>query len=327
MAVAQTRRVHFAKKLIDETELPMTEVAMASGFGSIRRFNATFQKLYGRAPGDLRRSTARERGRNEAGVYTFRLGYRPPYNWAAMIGFLAARAIPGVERIRIEEYRRTISLDGRTGYISVRPVFAKNVLELRIEFPEPAALFRIVERVRNIFDLRADPAEIDEHLRRDARLEWMVKDRPGMRVPGCWDGFEIAVRAILGQQVSVKGATTMAGRLVAEFGGGDLFPAAGALADADLTSIGLTKQRAHSIRELARAGVSFDASLGLESFEEKMTKLPGIGPWTAQYIAMRIGEPDAFPAGDLYLKSFVKESEAWRPWRAYAAMYIWSQPK
>jgi AraC family transcriptional regulator of adaptative response / DNA-3-methyladenine glycosylase II len=159
----------------------------------------------------------------------------------------------------------------------------------------------------------------------------MVRDRAGMRVPGCWDGFEIAVRAILGQQVSVKGATTMAGRLVAEFGGGNIFPAAEALADADLTRIGLTKQRAHSIREVAsavaRREVSFDASLGLEAFEEAMTKLPGIGPWTAQYIGMRIGEPDAFPAGDLYLKSFVKESEAWRPWRAYAAMYIWSQPK
>jgi AraC family transcriptional regulator of adaptative response / DNA-3-methyladenine glycosylase II len=331
VAVAQTRRVHFAKKLIDETELPMTEVAMASGFGSIRRFNATFQKLYGRTPGDLRRSTARERVANEAGGYTFRLGYRPPYNWAAMIGFLAPRAIPGVETISMEEYRRTISLDERAGFISVRPVFAKNFLELRIEFPEPGALFRIVERVRNIFDLRADPAEVDEHLRRDRRLEGMVKDRAGMRVPGCWDGFEIAVRAILGQQVSVKGATTMAGRLVAEFGGGNIFPAPGALADADLTSIGLTKQRAYSIRELAsavdRGEVSFDASLGLETFEEKMTALAGIGPWTAQYIAMRIGEPDAFPAGDLYLKSFVKESEAWRPWRAYAAMYIWSQPK
>jgi AraC family transcriptional regulator, regulatory protein of adaptative response / DNA-3-methyladenine glycosylase II len=327
VAVAQTRRVHFAKKLIDETELPMTEVAMASGFGSIRRFNATFQKLYGRTPGDLRRSTARERSANEAGVYTFRLGYRPPYNWGAMIGFLGARAIPGVETISIEEYRRTISLDGRTGFISVRQVFAKNYLDLRIEFPEPAALFRIVERVRNIFDLRADPAEVDGHLRRDARLKAMVRDRAGIRVPGCWDGFEIAVRAILGQQVSVKGATTMAGRLVAEFGGGNIFPTAEALADADLARIGLTKQRAHSIRELARSGVSFDASLGPEAFEEAMTKLPGIGAWTAQYIAMRIGEPDAFPAGDLYLKSFAKESAAWRPWRAYAAMYIWSQPK
>ncbi len=327
VAVAQTRRVHFAKKLIDETELPMTEVAMASGFGSIRRFNATFQKLYGRTPGDLRRATARERKDGEAGVYTFRLGYRPPYNWASIIGFLAPRAIPGVEKITLDEYRRNILMDGKAGSISVRPVFAKHYLELRIEFPEPAALFRIVERVRNIFDLRADPADVDEHLRRDGRLAPMVRDRAGMRVPGCWDGFEIGVRAILGQQVSVKGATTMAGRLVAEFGR-DNFPTAEALADADLGRIGLTKQRAHSIRQLASAvalgEVSFDASRGLEAFEEGMKKLPGIGPWTAQYIAMRIGEPDAFPSGDLYLKKFGKESDAWRPWRAYAAMYIWS---
>ncbi len=332
IAVAQTRRVHFAKKLIDETELPMTQVAMASGFGSIRRFNATFQKLYGRTPVDLRRSTARERNGNEAGVYTFRLGYRPPYNWASIIGFLGPRAIPGVETITLDEYRRSISLDGNSGFISVRNIVAKNHLELRIEFPEPAALFRIVERVRNIFDLRADPADVDEHLRRDSRLKPIVQAHAGMRVPGCWDGFEIGVRAILGQQVSVKGATTMAGRLAAEFGKahGDarVFPSPDALSEADLTRIGLTKARAHSIRELASAvarnEVSFDASLGLEAFEEGMKKLPGVGPWTAQYIAMRIGEPDAFPSGDLYLKKFGKESEAWRPWRAYAAMYIWS---
>lgn len=332
VAVAQTRRVHFAKKLIDETELPMTQVAMASGFGSIRRFNATFQTLYGRTPGDLRRSTARERTGSEAGVYTFRLGYRPPYNWTSIIGFLAPRAIPGVETITIEEYRRTISLDGSAGFISVRPVFTKHILQLRIEFPEPSALFRIVERVRNIFDLRADPADVDGHLLRDSRLKLKVQENAGMRVPGCWDGFEIAVRAILGQQVSVKGATTMAGRLAAEFGSqlcaARVFPSADVLADADLARIGLTKQRAHSIRELAsavaRGEVSFDASLSLETFEGKMTKLPGIGPWTAQYIAMRIGEPDAFPSGDLYLRNFAKESEAWRPWRAYAAMYLWN---
>ncbi len=332
VAVAQTRRVHFAKKLIDETDLPMTQVAMAAGFGSIRRFNATFQNLYGRAPVDLRRATARERNGREAGVYTFRLGYRPPYNWPAIIGFLSPRAIPGVETITLDEYQRGIALDGKAGSISVRPVFAKHCLELRIEFPETAALFRIVERVRNIFDLRADPADIDEHLQRDSRLRPIVQSLAGMRVPGCWDGFEIAVRAILGQQVSVKGATTLAGRLAAGFGRtiGDarLFPEAEALADADLTSIGLTKQRAHSIRALAsavaRREISFDASLGLESFEEKLTRLPGIGPWTAQYIAMRTGEPDAFPSGDLYLRKFAKESEAWRPWRAYAAMYIWN---
>lgn len=326
VAIAQTRRVHFAKKLIDETDLPMTQVAMASGFGSIRRFNATFQNLYGRPPRELR--AARARVSQEAGVYTLRLSYRPPYNWASIIGFLMPRAIPGVETISPEEYRRTISLDGHAGAISVRHAPESRHLELRIEFPEPTLLFRIVERVRDIFDLRADPAEVDGHLARDPGLELAVRHRAGMRVPGCWDGFEIAVRAILGQQVSVKAATTMAGRLVAEFGASSIFPAAEDLADADLARIGLTKQRAHSIRELAAAvakrDVSFDASQGLEEFEETITKLPGIGPWTAQYIALRIGEPDAFPSGDLYLKKFANSSNAWRPWRAYAAMYIWS---
>ena len=257
-----------------------------------------------------------------------RLGYRPPYNWTSIIGFLGQRAIPGVETITVEEYRRTISLEGHAGVISVRPIPKSHHLELRIEFPEPTLLFRIVERVRNIFDLRADPTDVDEHLACDSDLKATVRKFAGMRVPGCWDGFEIAVRAILGQQVSVKAATTMAGRIVAAFGQANIFPAAEALADADLTQIGLTKARAHSIREVAaavaRGEVSFDASRGLEHFEQKMVSLPGIGPWTAQYIAMRIGEPDAFPAGDLYLKKFVKSSDAWRPWRAYAAMYIWS---
>jgi AraC family transcriptional regulator of adaptative response / DNA-3-methyladenine glycosylase II len=326
VAIAQTRRVHFAKKLIDETELPMTQVAMASGFGSIRRFNTTFQNLYGRSPRELRKLRARPN--REPGVYTFRLGYRPPYNWASIIGFLAPRAIPGVETITPEEYRRTISLEGHAGAIAVTHRPQHRALELRIEFPEPALLFRIVERVRNIFDLRADPSEVDSHLARDPLLKAAVRGRAGLRVPGCWSGFEIAVRAILGQQVSVKAATTMAGRIVAEFGSKSIFPEADALADADLARIGLTKQRAHSIRELAKAvaggELTFDASRGLEHFEETIVKLPGIGPWTAQYVGMRIGEPDAFPSGDLYLKQFAASQEAWRPWRAYAAMYIWS---
>ena len=165
------------------------------------------------------------------------------------------------------------------------------------------------------------------HLEKDARLKDILKRHPGLRVPGCWDGFEIAVRAVLGQQVSVKGATTLAGRLAAEFGSGIYFPTASALADADLGRIGLTKKRAETIREMAcavvRGELVFDGSLELDLFEEKMTALPGIGPWTAQYIAMRLGEPDAFPGGDLYLRDAARGADAWRPWRAYAAMYWW----
>jgi AraC family transcriptional regulator of adaptative response / DNA-3-methyladenine glycosylase II len=335
VAVAQTRRVHFAKKLIDETDLSMTQVAMAAGFGSVRRFNATFQALYGRTPGDLRKASARERNAQESGHYSFVLPYRPPYDWESLMGFLAPRATPGVETVTASEYRRTISLDGAAGTISVRPVSGKHQLQLQIRFPEPAALFRIVERVRRMFDLGADPAEVAGHLRSSPRLKTVVRAYPGLRLPGCWDGFEIAVRAILGQQVSVKAATTMAGRVAAGFGvamlevDGVLFPPPAALANADLTRIGLTRQRANSIRALAlaveRGEIAFDGALDPQRFEQSITTIPGIGPWTAQYIAMRLGEPDAFPAGDLYLRGYAHDAARWRPWRAYAAMYIWKQ--
>ena len=328
VAVAQTRRVHFAKKLIDETSLPLTQVAMAAGFGSIRRFNATFHELYGRTPRELRKSNTQSP--HEPGVYTFRLGFRPPYDWGSLAAFLAARAIPGVETVDEEEYRRTIFADGKPGAIAVRRA-EKNNLELRIHYPDPAPLFRIVERVRKIFDLGADPQEVASHLKRDARLKPIVRAFPGLRVPGCWDGFEMAVRAILGQQVSVKGASTLAGRVAAAFGvpfdGGFLFPTADVLAEADLAPVGLTRQRAQSIRGLAAAvalgNVPFDGSLEPDEFERTITQISGIGPWTAQYIAMRLGEPDAFPGGDLYLRPVAHEAESWRPWRAYAAMYFW----
>ena len=232
VAVAQTRRVHFAKKLIDETRLPMTQIAMAAGFGSIRRFNATFQNLYGRTPRELRLANERGRERSRSRAhYTFRLGYRPPYDWDSLVEFLA-------------DARHSRRRDGDAGAVSPdafpwmaareasrsRRLQDRNYLELQIRYPDPAALFRIVERVRRIFDVGADPAEVGAHLKQDARLKPVVRAHPGLRVPGCWDGFEMSVRAILGQQVSVKGASTMAGRVAAEFGyrrsrNGVLFPA------------------------------------------------------------------------------------------------------
>jgi AraC family transcriptional regulator of adaptative response / DNA-3-methyladenine glycosylase II len=335
VAVAQTRRVHFAKKLIDETNLTMAQIAMAAGFGSIRRFNATFQNLYERPPVDLRRAAARDRVDCEAGHYTLRIGYRPPYDWSSLVDFLAVRATPGVETVTPGEYRRNISLDGIQGAIAIRPVRGKNSLELDIWYPNPAALFRIVERTRRIFDVGADPAEVAGQLGKDPALERSVRAHPGLRVPGCWDGFELAVRAILGQQVSVKGATTMAGRLASAFGepahdgAGVQFPDVNALAQADLTTIGLTRRRAASIRDLAAAvaqgTIAFDGRLDADQFEKSVIAIPGIGPWTAQYVAMRLGEPDAFPSGDLYLRHLGARAEAWRPWRAYAAMHLWKE--
>jgi AraC family transcriptional regulator of adaptative response / DNA-3-methyladenine glycosylase II len=346
VAVAQTRRLHFAKKLIDETALPMVQVAFSAGFGSIRRFNATFQSLYRRSPRELRRlgpKAVEERAPNE---YRFRLAFRPPYEWEALIAFLAPRATPGVETVTRDVYKRTIALDGETGCLEARPVKGKPLLELRVHFPDTKALFRILERVRLMFDIGADPEEINRHLRKDPLLAELVARRPGLRVPGAWDGFELAVRAVLGQQVTVKGATTLAGRLAEAFGertpAGLLFPAADALANADYRGIGLTGARAQTLRELARAvsggRIAFDGAGGLDSFVEQITEIRGIGAWTAQYIAMRaLGEPDAFPAGDLGLLRAVaarngrmtkseleRRAEAWRPWRAYAAMQLWT---
>jgi AraC family transcriptional regulator of adaptative response / DNA-3-methyladenine glycosylase II len=346
VAVAQTRRLHFAKKLIDETTLPMTQVAFSAGFNSVRRFNATFRTLYGRSPRDLRRVGPRIRKPESLHEYCFRLAFRPPYEWDALISFLKPRAIPGVESITARSYRRTIALDGADGFLEVRPLDGLPALEVWVHFVDPRALLKILERVRRIFDLGADPGEITRHLRRDPWLARMVAQRPGLRIPGAWDGFEMAVRAVLGQQVTVKGATTLAGRLVEAFGRrsdhGLLFPGPDALANADYRCIGLTEKRGETLRELARAAcagtISFDGTPSLDSFVTNLAAIPGIGDWTAHYVAMRaLGEPDAFPAGDLVLlravsrltgsataKSLRERSEAWRPWRSYAAMHLWT---
>ena len=217
MAVAQTRRLHFAKKLIDETNLPMDQVALASGFGCVRRFNAGIRNVYHRTPTQIRR-LARRTEIQPDNHYLFRLHFRPPYHWQAMLDFLAARATPGVEVVDGGIYRRTISLHGRDGYFEVALAEGRDALLLRIAFSDPQSLFFIVERVRSMFDLNADWAAIVENLRSDPVLSPSVEADPGIRVPGCWNGFELAVRAILGQQITVKGATAIAGRMASRFG-------------------------------------------------------------------------------------------------------------
>jgi len=348
IAVAQTRRLHFAKKLIDETGLPMTRIAFAAGFRSIRRFNATFRLLYNRSPRELRRLGPRAEDAGTPDEYRFRLSYRPPYDWQALVAFLSPRATPGVESVSLQCIRRTISADGKCGFLEVRPLEGIPCLELRVHFPDPQALLAILERARRMFDLGADPAEIARHLRKDPMLAAAVAQRPGLRVPGAWDGFELAVRSVLGQQVTVKGASTLAGRLAAKFGEqseyGRLFPTPAALAEADLESIGLTRARARTLRELACAAgsgrMSFEGAGNPDSFAAELRTIPGIGAWTAAYVVMRaLGEPDAFPAGDLGLlraagkaegrltaRELERRSAAWRPWRAYAAMHLWMMP-
>ena len=344
-AVAQTRRLHFAKKLIDETRLPMTEVAVASGFGCVRRFNAAIRKVYQRTPTHIR-GLARQAALQPEDQYLFRLRFRPPYHWNGMMAFLGARATPGIEVVAGDCYRRSIALGANHGDLEVSFDEANQSLLLRVRFGDPRSLFLITERVRSMFDVNADWWAIVKCLRADPALARRLEAAPGLRVPGCWSGFELAIRAILGQQVTVKGATVLAGRLVKELGQQHaagpglthLFPTAKALAEADLRSIGLPRARAETLRVLAqrvRDGIiSFEGVVDIEGLMTRLEEIPGIGPWTAQYVAMRaLGEPDAFPTGDLGLLralklegagALEKRATAWRPWRAYAAMYLWS---
>ena len=351
IAVAQTRRVLLAKQLIHETTLPMAEVAMASGFNSVRRFNETFQQLFGRAPASLRR--IRERGKREAGALSVHLAYRPPYDWDAMLSFLAARAIPGVERVLDNVYRRSIAIGAASGVLSVAPA-DRNRVNVTVRFPNMAALPSIIARVRRVFDLAADPDMIGAHLAQDPVLAPLVAARPGLRVPGAWDGFELAVRAIFGQQITVPAATKLLGKLVLAHGavlpeemrGVDglthVFPSPACLAGVDL-GLGMPRARLTAVTSLATALVAdpaiFSPGAGLDAAIAKLRALPGIGEWTAQYIAMReLREPDAFPAADIGLmralatpdgrrptpSELLTLAERWRPWRAYAALHLWA---
>jgi AraC family transcriptional regulator of adaptative response / DNA-3-methyladenine glycosylase II len=352
VAVAQTRRILFAKALLTDTGLSMTEVALAAGFGSVRRFNAVMQATYRRPPNALRRSA--KAAPDGAGV-TLRLPFSPPYDWEAMIGFLAPRAIAGVEQVDAERYRRSFILGDARGAVEVRPASGKSHLLAAIHTSDVAVLARVVARLRRLFDLDADITAIDAHLSADPRLAPLVSARPGLRVPGAWDGFELAVRAILGQQVSVQAACTFAGRLASAHGEQlrlaqapdgwphRLFPTPEAVAATDLTAIGLTRARAARLAGLARAMIEDrDLLRAYQTLDEtlaRLTALPGVGPWTAQYIAMRaLREPDAFPASDLGLMramqgpqglpspaQLLAMAEIWRPWRAYAAMRLWLQ--
>jgi AraC family transcriptional regulator of adaptative response / DNA-3-methyladenine glycosylase II len=281
-------------------------------------------------------------------AYVFRLDFRPPYNWKRLLEFLAARATPGVEAVQDGRYRRSISLSGGHGILEVSFEEQKNELAACVQFDDPRSLLFIIERARAMFDLNADWSVIAKTLRADPALARAVDAEAGLRVPGGWNGFELTVRAILGQQVSVKGATTLAGRIAEAFGRRfppaegltHLFPTPEVLADADLTRIGLTAARARTVRALARAvcdrTISFDGVVDLGALRARLCEVPGIGKWTAEYVAMRaLCDPDAFPAGDLHLRrkaggcterELERRSESWRPWRAYATMLLWQAP-
>jgi AraC family transcriptional regulator of adaptative response / DNA-3-methyladenine glycosylase II len=358
--LVMTQRVLFAKKLLRETDLPISQIAFASGFGSIRRFNAAFRKRVARTPSAFRRPGQRNRNPAADGaLFQCRLSlpYRPPFDWSAMLAFYGARAIPGVERVTAGTYRRTIRIEADDGERSSHGIIAMAhakkapALELSVSLTDSRDLILVVERVRRMFDLDANMAAIHAVLGADPVLAETVANHPGLRLPGSWDPFETAVRAVVGQQISVKGARTILGRLVARHGRvfkgradfqlTHFFPDAVALSAARLEAMGMPTRRATTLNQLSAAvaagEICFEVRGELADFIARMRRLPGIGDWTAQYIAMRaLGEPDAFPAADLGIiralarggerpspKAVAALAERWRPWRAYAAIQLW----
>ncbi|HEX5304698.1 MAG TPA: AlkA N-terminal domain-containing protein [Dyella sp.] len=348
LSVHTTRRLLFAKQLLTETAMPVTEVALAAGFGSLRRFNAAFAQANRLAPRELRRQPRAPVG----APLMLRLGYRPPYDFTALLAFLRGRALPGVEAVDERGYARVFGDPAAPSWLrlSACPP-GEHALKLELHGVAPAQLLGVVTRLRRMFDLDASPQAIAAVFKRDAVLGPLAKKRPGQRLPGGWDGFEIAVRAVLGQQVSVAAARTLASRVVQRFGTPlveaplpgleRIFPTPAQLADADLGALGITQARAATIRAVAQAlldgRIDFRPEQPLDTFVERWVALPGIGAWTAHYMAMRaLSHSDAFPAADLILRraaapgaeelttrALEQRAEAWRPWRAYAVMHLW----
>jgi AraC family transcriptional regulator of adaptative response / DNA-3-methyladenine glycosylase II len=349
--IASTRRVHFARNLLDQTDLPITKIASYSGFESIRQFNHAMLTTFGMSPTELRKLRSGMKTMAGQGGITVYLPYRPPFDWHSIIRFLMARATPGTEIIEEGCYRRTIEIKGQAGEIEVRPEPDESHLRVRVTLPSYEQLMLVAERVRRIFDLGADPLQITNHLGQDSRLGEMLRARPGLRVPGVWDAFELAVHAVLGQQLTFVDAKPVIARLVRAFGRPiktadqrltHLFPRPEVLATADLSSFGMPPARAETLRALARATCQGKLNpavcKSLDDIISRLCAIPGMGLRRANYIAMRaFGEPDAFPASDLGLRrvlsssrmppsedEFLNLAEKWRPWRAYAAMYLWA---
>lgn len=350
MELVLTRRLLLAKQLLTETRLPIIQVAFASGFSSVRRFNDAFSGRYGIPPTHFRRS-ADEPGSGTAagGSFTLQLAYRPPFDWDGLIQFLGARALAGVETAAAGVYSRTVRLGSHTGWVRVGHEPRRRALMVEMPIALTPVLPALLGRLRQLFDLAARPDVIQEHLRRDPVLSRAVRRNPGLRVPGAFDGFELVMRAIVGQQVTVKAATTLAGRIVGSFGervttphGGltHLAPTPERIATASqdaLGALGIIGTRGRSLiavaREMVAGRLPLEAGADPESTMERLTAIPGIGRWTAHYIAMRaLRWPDAFPREDIALRKRLggvtpseaeAASQAWRPWRSYATLHLW----
>ena len=351
--LARSSRAHFARRLLDDTDLSVTEIAFAAGFGSVRQFNRAAREIFRAAPRELRARRRKADRLVADGGLALRLPYNGPVDWDHTLSYLAARAIPGVESVAGRAYRRTVLIDGDPGVIELLdggPDASGAHLLLRAHLPHWEGLIHLVERARRIAALDAPTPEANATLAADPLIGPLVAARPGIRQPGAWDPFEVGVRIILGQQVSVAGASTTAGRLVqalgtpvpglAPFGLTHTFPTAETLAAADLSNLGLTRSRAAAVQTFARAvaegGLHLDNSQPLDDFIASVTALPGLGPWTAHVLALRLAERDAFPASDLGLRRAYQRltpdapepleaaAERWRPWRAHAAVHLWA---
>ena len=346
--LARSCRSHFARRLLDDTDLSVTEIAFASGFGSVRQLNRACQEIFQAPPRELRARRRRGDRLTADGGLLLRLAFSGPLDWETMLAYFRARAIPGVEHVTDTTYRRTIVVEGDPGVLELTHTDADQLL-LRAHLPHWEGLIHVVQRARRIFSLDAPVDEASRHLCTDPLIGPLITARPGLRIPGTWDPFETGVRAIVGQQVSVAGATTIIGRLVQQLGqpvpGLDalglshVFPAADALAEVDLGRLGLPRQRATAIQQFAQAvergDVPLDRSAPLEHLVKTITAIRGLGPWTAHYIALRLGERDAFPADDLGLRralntlkpngtpSLDELASQWSPWRATAATQLW----
>jgi AraC family transcriptional regulator of adaptative response / DNA-3-methyladenine glycosylase II len=343
----ETQRLLTAKMLLTDTSMPVTEIAFASGFSSLRRFNDAFKAGY-------RLNPTLFRGRSKAGEdrldraaraqgFVFRLGYRPPFDWEALLDFLGRRLYAGVEAVEGQAYWRTVNLAGRTGWIRVHHDAPRHALAVEIAPGLGRAIPSVLTRVRRLFDLGAEPDRIR------LRLGRIAAKQPGLRLPGAFDGYEVAIRAILGQQISVKAASTIAGRFAQAFGKPASAPLPGLAlhmpeaadvakaSEAAMMKIGVTSARARTLigvsRAMARHPGLLEPGADVDGALERIKQLPGIGEWTAQYLAMRaFSWPDAFPAGDLGIRKalgmaserdIVAHAEHWRPWRSYAAMHLW----
>ncbi len=344
-----TRRLLLAKQLLTETQLPITEIAYASGFGSLRRFNDAFAGQYKMSPTRLRKDACEGLAGETGGSSIVLLGYRPPYDWKGLLDFLRVRALTGVEWVTEDTYARTVRIGACSGWVRVQNRPLKNALSVEFAHSLLPVLPQVLGRLRNLLDVTARPDLINATLGQDLLLRAAVMANPGLRVPGAFDGFEMAVRAVLGQQVTVKAATTLARRFVQAFGEPlatpfvelhHVAPTAERVAEAtvdDIAKLGVIRNRAKSILALAAAcafgTLKLDAGMQPDGVMKQLVELPGIGPWTAQYMAMRaLRWPDAFPKEDIAILNNLGKptpaqaevmSQAWRPWRSYAVLHIW----